>query len=221
MPFNRTLVWIVTLTHTLLASGLPLPFGAGRGQDSGASVRHPVSKDRSRPFPCMDSPCGCGTAEQCFESCCCHSVAERAAWARRRGIDADVVAALERRAGAERRAAPVTGGGNCCTVAAAPPSRAAASESSCCDQGPGDAATDDREPSEADPGDAVGPEWVTLRAYLACRGMVAEWATVGGALPPARVEAGSPPAPSGVVEVTDATVVSPSRTPESPPPEAE
>ncbi len=73
----------------LIASGVPLP--AIRPGDERAPT-----KDRSRPFPCMDSPCGCGTAEQCFSSCCCHSPAERLAWARAHGGDVEVLLALER-----------------------------------------------------------------------------------------------------------------------------
>jgi hypothetical protein len=34
----------------------------------------------------MAGSCGCKTAEQCWRSCCCHSLAERLAWARARGI---------------------------------------------------------------------------------------------------------------------------------------
>src|SRR5205814_409462 len=41
-----------------------------------------VEKDKSQPFPCMNSPCGCRSAEECWRHCCCHSLAERMAWAR-------------------------------------------------------------------------------------------------------------------------------------------
>jgi hypothetical protein len=33
-------------------------------------------------FPCQGRACGCQTAEQCWRGCCCHTVAERLAWAR-------------------------------------------------------------------------------------------------------------------------------------------
>jgi hypothetical protein len=45
-----------------------------------------VEKDVSRPFPCMNSPCGCQDAERCWTNCCCHTPAERMAWAQARGI---------------------------------------------------------------------------------------------------------------------------------------
>ncbi|TWT40177.1 hypothetical protein KOR42_49590 [Thalassoglobus neptunius] len=37
-------------------------------------------KDRSTPFPCQDRPCGCLSAEACWESCCCFSNAEKVSW---------------------------------------------------------------------------------------------------------------------------------------------
>lgn len=39
-------------------------------------------KDLSVPFPCMNHPCGCVSAEQCWRgSCCCMTMAEKLAWA--------------------------------------------------------------------------------------------------------------------------------------------
>lgn len=85
----RHVRWLAVIGWCLIASGIPMP-GIARQSD-----RHSPSKDRSRPFPCMDSPCGCGTAEQCFSSCCCHSPAERLAWARAHGLDVGLLTALE------------------------------------------------------------------------------------------------------------------------------
>jgi hypothetical protein len=42
----------------------------------------PVTKqDSSQAFPCQGGSCGCTSAAQCWQSCCCTSVAERLAWA--------------------------------------------------------------------------------------------------------------------------------------------
>ncbi len=41
-----------------------------------------AGKDTTTPFPCMNSPCGCRTAEHCWHNCCCHTLAERIEWAR-------------------------------------------------------------------------------------------------------------------------------------------
>ncbi|WP_148618902.1 hypothetical protein [Mariniblastus fucicola] len=40
-----------------------------------------VSKLSSAPFPCQSRPCGCQSADQCWEDCCCFSDAEKLAWA--------------------------------------------------------------------------------------------------------------------------------------------
>jgi hypothetical protein len=37
-------------------------------------------------FPCEGGHCGCATAQQCWRSCCCHTLEERIAWAKRHGV---------------------------------------------------------------------------------------------------------------------------------------
>ena len=59
--------------YALVASGLPLPLGAASpAAPNSPAAKRLAGKDRSRPFPCMDKPCGCATAEQCFSNCCCN-----------------------------------------------------------------------------------------------------------------------------------------------------
>ena len=41
-----------------------------------------VHKDAEVAFPCQDRPCGCQNANQCWDSCCCFSDAEKMSWAR-------------------------------------------------------------------------------------------------------------------------------------------
>ena len=45
-----------------------------------------AGKDTTTPFPCMNSPCGCRTAEHCWRHCCCHTLAERIEWARQNHV---------------------------------------------------------------------------------------------------------------------------------------
>jgi len=45
-----------------------------------------LKKDRSIPFPCMDRPCGCANAESCWRKCCCHTNAEKIAWAQKNNV---------------------------------------------------------------------------------------------------------------------------------------
>jgi len=44
------------------------------------------AKDRSTPYPCMDRPCGCASAEQCWKSCCCFTNQEKVVWAAKHAV---------------------------------------------------------------------------------------------------------------------------------------
>lgn len=94
--------------YLVIATGVPLPMAAT------------VEKDLSQPFPCMNSPCGCQNAEQCWRSCCCHTPAERLAWAKAHGIapPACLIAAAKGAAESESQAS------SCC-----------AKKAECCAQG--------------------------------------------------------------------------------------
>ena len=221
-PARRITTWLAILGYTLVASGLPLPLGGVATPDArgAASARRVAAKDRSRPFPCMDSPCGCDTAERCFTNCCCHTPAQTLAWARAHGVEPAVLVALERRANAEPPAGtrpPAPTSRSCCTSAAPRALK------SCCSTAPNadsaenpsgpDACSDRRSPADAPPATSeasvatdddapaghdapAGDEpvrqprsrAVTLRAMLACGGIVAEWFSAGAALPPPRFE---------------------------------
>jgi hypothetical protein len=63
--------------HLLATVGFPLPGAEAVG-----------SKDRSRPFPCQDRPCGCRTYEECWAGdCCCFTLREKVAWARSHAVE--------------------------------------------------------------------------------------------------------------------------------------
>jgi hypothetical protein len=208
----RVTTWLVLVAYVLVVSGLPLPFGVA-GVDAAAEKRL-AAKDRSRPFPCMDKPCGCATAEQCFTRCCCNTPAETLAWARAHRVDVAVLRALERRV-AQTVAAP---SGGCCAAKALP-----SPKPSCCQQPPmpnesaadlcseyqslaaappaverirksGNPQAEGQAPgltTEPDsPGESPDPSGsrvVVLRAMLACGGIVAQWFTTAGSLPPPRL----------------------------------
>ena len=205
----RITTWCAVWGYVLLASGLPLPFGAvqpvGGGAASEAAGKRLAAKDRSQPFPCMDKPCGCATAEQCFSNCCCHTPAERLAWAKAHHVEPAVLAALERRVATEvARAKPA---GSCCAAMATkqpaccndrggPPRNPAHQPEVCAEYQTlaAEPTGDDSEPtslpvSPAEPTRAASRiRTVTLQAMLACGGIVTHWLAVGGSLPPPRVE---------------------------------
>src|SRR5580704_13259285 len=53
---------------------------------AGVPVITVAKKDRSRPYPCQDRPCGCASADECWHHCCCMNNKEKLAWARENGV---------------------------------------------------------------------------------------------------------------------------------------
>ena len=80
--WSRRQITTVLLIAALVAWLLPIPV---------FSLQPKVGKDRSRPFPCQDRPCGCLSADQCKKQCCCFSSEEKLAWAKRNGVKASEV----------------------------------------------------------------------------------------------------------------------------------
>lgn len=225
-----SLTWCLLAAYALVASGLPLP--GARLPSGGNAAKRLATKDRSRPFPCMDTPCGCDTAERCFTNCCCHTPAETLAWARAQGTDPAVIAQLERRTAAPARPV-VRSAPSCCSHAASgplAPDRAPGptpDEAELCrDFQPLAAVSppDARCPAAAD---ATPPEQpptrvVVLRAMLACEGLVAQWFAFGNALPPPPAEAAITTGAALPARLTlrDEAASSGLRAPEPPPPRA-
>ncbi len=46
-----------------------------------------ATQDTSVAFPCMGGTCGCSSAAQCWQSCCCNTPVERLAWAQANNIE--------------------------------------------------------------------------------------------------------------------------------------
>src|SRR5690348_752334 len=70
---RRCVTGVLLAVYVATASGVPLPTGG-------------IAKKSGELFPCADCACGCASAEQCWRSCCCHSLAERMDWARVHGV---------------------------------------------------------------------------------------------------------------------------------------
>jgi len=222
------LTWLAILGYGVLALGLPLSTGvrsptAVQGQVDVA--RMIAEKDRAIPFPCMNSLCGCASAEQCFRQCCCTTLAKRLAFARRHRLNAALVASLEARIGQAGGSMNREPRGSCCATerpAAAccesqgePVTAATDAPSKCCD---------DTVKPDASNGSPVPTELeekgrqVTLRAMLACKGIVASWLSVGGAPLTARFELTSLLAPRAWIGLSDVTGEDPLFVPASRPP---
>lgn len=245
----RVTTWLVLVAYVLVVSGLPLPFGAAR-VDAAAEKRL-ATKDRSQPFPCMDKPCGCATAEQCFTRCCCNTPSETLAWARTHRVDVAVLRALERRVA---QAVTAPSGGCCAAKATTSP------KPSCCQQPPmpnesaadlcseyqslaaapspverihpSDSPQESRRPQAkeqaagrtteqdrpAESPDPPRPRVVVLRAMLACGGIVAQWFTTAGSLPPPKLTLAMSPVVVGRCMLADEDGSGVPAVPEIPPP---
>ena len=220
------LTWLAILGYGVLALGLPLPAGMGPKGAGGLDVAGVIAaKDRSVAFPCMNSPCGCASADQCFRECCCTTLAERLAFARRHRLEAGLIAALEARMLGAGELVERKPQGACCAsdrpakpkscCEREPQAPAAAAEKNCCD----DAVT--AESIEADPLPIVEGgrvRQVTLRAMLACKGIVTSWLAVGGAPPTPRFEITGLLPPQAWVELLDESGEDPLLVPVPPPP---
>ena len=80
---SRQQLIAMLLLVNVIAALLPVPI---------VSFLPTQGKDRSRPFPCQDRPCGCRSAEQCRKKCCCFSAEQKLAWAKQHGVSpSDVV----------------------------------------------------------------------------------------------------------------------------------
>ena len=175
---RRLLAWLLVGLHALVASGLPLPVMSP--PTGTAAARKLAAKDRSQPYPCMDSACGCDSAERCFTNCCCHTPAETLRWAEARGIEPAVLAALWRRVAV---ASPTPAAGSCCArTATVNPSEADPDNAICSDYQSlaAEPGVPPASPAEEQPATKV----VILRAMLACGGIVAQWAAACVSLPP-------------------------------------
>ena len=235
---QRATTWMAIIGYALVASGLPLPVGMpAPGGDLVAATRL-AAKDRSRPFPCMDKPCGCATAEQCFANCCCHTPTERLAWAKAHRVEPAVLAALERRIAAD--AAPAEPAGGCCAAKAkrkpaccsarrTPPRNLEDQPDVCADfrslaaAPTAPVAEPSTLPARSDEPDVSPPRIriVTLQAMLACGGILTQWLSIGSSMPPLKVEATRPLSPLiGRIIPADDHTGSVLHVPDAPPPRA-
>ena len=95
MTFRRKNTWrsgagrlmVLAVATGVVFAFIPVP--ASRPKHEG--------KDKSRPFPCQDRPCGCGSADQCWKQCCCFTNSEKVAWAQANSVSVpdEVIAAAK------------------------------------------------------------------------------------------------------------------------------
>lgn len=79
---RRSMGGTMIAAYVLVAAGIPLP-----------TIREPAKSGER--FPCESCGCGCDSAEKCWQSCCCHTLAERLAWAEKNGVKPPAFALAE------------------------------------------------------------------------------------------------------------------------------
>ena len=162
---KRTAFALVVLYATVV-SGLPLP------------IAQKVTGQLTR-FPCEGASCGCASASQCWKSCCCSTLEEKIAWARKHGVAVP--------AEAQRRAEPLRSccvaseiKGACGTTSRAPQQKNAVAKRGCCLK-VSDKFTDTR----VETGETSTPSTISLIAALGCGGQSDGAVGVIPSLPPA------------------------------------
>ena len=212
----RRLVSALTLAAYLVAAaGVPLP----------AAARKAVAV----PFPCQDHPCGCSTAEQCWQSCCCFSVEERWAWARAHGVEPPPSTPRPTKSWRSVASGPQTqssqGNKTCCQKHApgAASSSAPVSPAPDSTSGPACKNCDQSLPETPCTGHANGAReaysWVVGLEALKCHGGSTHWMTTGAALPPPELVSCQPLFVScGWIALLDETFSARSSPPDVPPP---
>jgi hypothetical protein len=163
--------WMSAVLYLMVALGFAFPLPRGTLNAAG--------KDTTTPFPCMNSPCGCRTAEHCWHNCCCHTLAERLQWARENHVrPPDDVLAEAKAEGIAWDAAPE----DICRGDSD-------TDCSCCHDQRTNAA-----------GRSPPLHGVVLLKALECQGFGAEWMTSVVSLPPPSI-AGSYTEPSPPTQV--------------------
>jgi hypothetical protein len=173
----------------------------------------PNGKDISQPFPCMHGTCGCQNAEACWRGCCCHTNAEKLAWANENSVTppeyVHVAAAKERTLIAKT--------GSCCVE------NHEVRDEGCCSS-TGTCAADLTE-NTGDSATSARDDWqwslVPTASARKCQGLAQLWLLIGSTAPTVQsVAAAARPAPAGTVCLADEFSSHTLPLPTTPPPRA-
>jgi hypothetical protein len=169
-PFRSTLrhslVGLCLVAHLATTIGFPLPQTA------------PVEAG-SKPFPCQHHHCGCRSAEQCWRSCCCMSMQEKLAWAKKNGVTPPDYVLVAAETETEKHEA-----GSCCSHSHEKPASCCSKHGShsaktCCSAKPTKDAGKSGSPDSASGFDCV----LGIHAQK-CQGLSTLWVVSGAVLPP-------------------------------------
>lgn len=159
--------WLSLIVYSIVALGIPVP--APGGPTSGEA------------FPCAGHRCGCHSAAQCWNDCCCMSMEEKLAWAEANDVTPPeyVVAAVEREK--EKAAA------SSCPCCKPPPVKSSAS---CCSAGDDPSCCSSEVAHTESNGNASENEAqsVVLLEALKCQGIGDNWFGLSASVLPPTIE---------------------------------
>jgi len=162
---RRFIAGVSLVAYVVCVVGFPVPLAA----------RH----DDSIPFPCQHHACGCNSAAECWDNCCCFTPAERLAWAREHGVT--IPAAAARRL-AEEAAEETEAPRSCCAAKHAAPKPAG--PDSVCPHCSDDARCDDHESCGTSAAESLPRvRWINAIQAQKCQGLTTFWLTSGANLP--------------------------------------
>jgi hypothetical protein len=192
---RRRILWRSALRR--LSAGLVL--FAYLGTAFGLPLPAREAKDQSQPYPCQNHPCGCQSAQQCWQHCCCFTPEEKWAWAEAHGVVPPAYAERPR-------------GQGWCTPRLRDREESCGSCRACGKSG----AVPGMKPSDEG---AVRPRGVIGITALRCRGLSTWWVGTGIVLPPPHSAGRELPAPAldGVWDSATAAPHSPATPPDPPP----
>ncbi len=198
--------------------GLPVPeFAQGTSSASSAKA-----------YPCQHGRCGCSSAEQCWRSCCCTTLEERLAWARKNHVTppAFVLEQLAEKKALAASTPQKTTAKSCCAhdqgdaevekvachMQSARTESGQASPPSCCSH-----SAEQSEPSK----NSSSTSWFCMVDAAKCSGLHSLWLALGSVItPPANVDYENELSPAGIVPPALQHRYTVSHCPPLPPPRA-
>jgi len=180
-PRSRLIRFIFLQYYCVVLVGAPIPIAVGE------TARQTTEPEQA--FPCAGRMCGC-SANHCWSSCCCHTLAERLDWARKNNVRPPKTAIED----AIRAGLDVS---FWCAANTNPrreqlPASKTAKHHKCCQSAKttqNTIATEDGENSESK---VSASEGVIILKAMSCRGIALAWSTVVAAPLPSSIMV-SPP----------------------------
>ncbi len=164
LRFRRLVTAVAIVAYFGNVWGFPLPVAE--------------SKDVSVAFPCQNHACGCQSAAQCWQDCCCYTPAQRLAWADAHGVSIPEKVRAELVVATQEQPATRQSRRSCCQHEGDATSCASA-EGGCSHCKSNDCKSNDCKSNDR----PRARGWVLGIEARKCRGLSTEWVVSGASLP--------------------------------------